>query len=155
MNNQLLIFLKEMGYKAQLALYRGTSFLSNISKVDYPSKAGGSNVQGVGTFFWHLSSLGQILPYNFKTLYAHFTQKIWIKNFILFINNMETCGISFQDLCEILLKWVYTNGGNINLNNFSFGATHRYSTLNLSAWSAAAVNLQVLRIRTSMCVHTH
>ena len=45
---------------------------AKVSKVDYSSKAGISNVRGVGTFFGTYSNLGHLAPYKFKDLYSHF-----------------------------------------------------------------------------------
>jgi hypothetical protein len=61
--------------------YLYTAFLSKVSKVDCPSKAIGWKVRGVCTFFVTCLNLGQLFPYNFKTLYIHFSrnfnQKLW------------------------------------------------------------------------------
>jgi hypothetical protein len=48
---------------------------AEVSKVGYPSKAVGSNVRGVGTYFFDTcTNLGQLSQYNFKNLYIHFPE---------------------------------------------------------------------------------
>ena len=53
--------------------------------MDYSPKAMGSNVREGGTFPVTCSNLGQLSPYNLKTLYSHFTQ-----NFDRNIQKIET-----------------------------------------------------------------
>ena len=69
--------------------------------MDFSSKAKGSNVRGVGTFFVTCSNLGQLFQYNFKTLCDHLPRNFYKKlrpsdivwNFLR----------SFFDLCEIVV----------------------------------------------------
>ena len=47
---------------------------AELSKMDYSSKAVGSNVRGVGTFFDTCANSDQFFLYNFKNLYIHFPE---------------------------------------------------------------------------------
>jgi hypothetical protein len=74
-----------MQYKARLALYCITGFESRSIKVDYSSKALGSNVRGVGNFFDTRADLGQLSPYNFKKSYINFP-KLQSKIYVILIS---------------------------------------------------------------------
>jgi hypothetical protein len=75
MNNQLLILSpikcsikRDSLYTALLYMY----LKAEVSKVGFSSKAVGSNVRGVGIFFFDTcANLGQLSLYNLKTLYIH------------------------------------------------------------------------------------
>ena len=109
MNNPLLILLLYLAGSSE------TCFIppnEAVSKPDYSSKAKSSNVRGVSTIFDTFLKLGRLFPYKFKNsclpiLYGTFWYHFW-------------------NLCEISVI-VCKHGEDVNLNNFLFGACHRYS----------------------------
>ena len=72
MKNQLLILSPIKCSIKRDSLYTALLYLkAEVSKVGFSSKAVGSNVRGVGTFFDTCANLGQLSLYNLKPLYIH------------------------------------------------------------------------------------
>jgi hypothetical protein len=69
MNSILFILLLSKG------VYGEACFIpllkTEVSKVDYASKATAVRVRGVSTFFYTCLSLGQLSPHKFKKLHIH------------------------------------------------------------------------------------
>jgi hypothetical protein len=68
---------------------------AEVSKVDYSSKAVGSNVRGVGTFFDTRANLGQLSLYNYKNSYIHVPESS-IKKIMSFWYLKELLKICFK-----------------------------------------------------------
>ena len=126
-NKLLILFPIKCSIKRD-SLYTALLYLkAEVSKVGYSSKAVGSNVRGVGTFFDTCANLGQFSLYDFK-------------NCILILPKVQSKNSCHYDILRNFLRSVLVSGWNlskwacwnvkiVNFEKTLFFLTHKYSNV--------------------------